>query len=100
MSPKRSRIARRSVISLMAAGVVAAVLPLALPAHAASTGYEAESATITQAVVESNHTGFTGTGFVNLDNTTGSYVEWTVNAATAGTATIGLRFANGTTADR
>ncbi|MET7424782.1 carbohydrate-binding protein [Dactylosporangium sp. NPDC005555] len=79
---------------------MAAILPLAEPAQAAATRYEAESATISGGAVESNHTGFTGTGFVNYDNATGSYVEWTVNAATAGTATIGLRFANGTTTDR
>jgi endoglucanase len=84
----------------MAAAVVAAILPLAKPAQAAATRYEAESAAISGGVVESNHTGFTGTGFVNYDNATGSYVEWAVNAATAGTATIVLRFANGTTTDR
>jgi hypothetical protein len=64
------------------------------------TQYQAENATISQGLVESNHTGFTGTGFVNGDNVLGSYVEWTVNAATAGTATIALRYANGTTVNR
>src|SRR4051794_701996 len=100
MHLRRSRTARRSLIAILAAGVVAAIVPLALPAHAASTRYEAENATIAQGVVESNHTGFSGTGFVNYDNVTGSYVEWTVNAAAAGTGTIGLRFANGTTINR
>jgi hypothetical protein len=65
-----------------------------------STRYEAENATISQGVVESNHPGFTGTGFVNYDNVTGSYVQWTVNAAAAGTATLTFRYANGTTANR
>ncbi|WP_431900317.1 glycosyl hydrolase family 28 protein [Nonomuraea sp. bgisy101] len=64
------------------------------------TVYEAENATISQGVVESNHAGYTGTGFVNGDNVAGSYVEWTVNAAAAGTATLTLRYANGTTANR
>jgi hypothetical protein len=62
--------------------------------------YQAEDATISQGVVESNHAGFTGSGFVNLDNVTGSYVEWTVNTASAGNASCEVRFANGTTADR
>jgi exo-1,4-beta-D-glucosaminidase len=62
--------------------------------------YQAEDATISQGVAESNHTGYTGTGFVNYDNVTGSYVEWTVNAATAGPVTLDLRYANGTTANR
>jgi hypothetical protein len=61
---------------------------------------EAESATIFHGVVESNHTGFTGTGFVNSDNEAGSFVEFTVTAATAGTATVAFRFANGTTVNR
>ncbi|WP_431927595.1 glycosyl hydrolase family 28 protein [Nonomuraea jabiensis] len=62
--------------------------------------YEAENATISQGVAESNHAGFSGTGFVNYDNVAGSYVEFTVNAAAAGTATLTLRYANGTTANR
>jgi exo-1,4-beta-D-glucosaminidase len=62
--------------------------------------YQAEGATISQGVVESNHTGFTGTGFVNYDNVVGSSVEWTVNAAAAGPADVVIRFANGTTVNR
>jgi Carbohydrate binding module (family 6) len=64
------------------------------------TVYEAENAVISQGAVESNWTGFTGTGFVNLDNVVGSYVEWTVNAPAAGPATLTFRYANGTTAAR
>jgi alpha-galactosidase len=62
--------------------------------------YEAESATISQGLVESNHAGFTGSGFVNYDNVVGSSVDFTVNAAQAGPATLRLRFANGTTVNR
>ncbi|MFI6175552.1 glycosyl hydrolase family 28 protein [Nonomuraea sp. NPDC051191] len=64
------------------------------------TRYEAEDATVSQGGVESNHPGFTGTGFVNYDNLTGSFVEFTVTSATAGQATLTLRHANGTTLDR
>jgi poly(beta-D-mannuronate) lyase len=64
-----------------------------------TTRYEAESATISHGVVESDHTGFTGTGFVNYDNATGGFVEWTVTG-TAGSATLTLRYANGTTVNR
>lgn len=66
----------------------------------AGTRYEAEDANISQGVVESNHAGFSGTGFVNGDNVVGSYVEWSVNAASAGTATLRIRYANGTTTNR
>ncbi|MFF1609486.1 carbohydrate-binding protein [Amycolatopsis sp. NPDC058278] len=62
--------------------------------------YQAEDATITNGVAESNHAGYTGTGFVNYDNATGSAVEFAVNAAAAGPANVVLRFANGTTANR
>jgi exo-1,4-beta-D-glucosaminidase len=64
------------------------------------TEHQAEDATIVQGVVESNHTGYTGTGFVNYDNVTGSAVEWTVHATTTGSADVVFRFANGTTVDR
>ncbi|MFD9945241.1 glycosyl hydrolase family 28 protein [Nonomuraea sp. NPDC059023] len=66
----------------------------------AGTRYEAENATIFRGVVESNHAGHTGTGFVNYDNVAGSYVEFTITAAGAGTATLAFRFANGTTTNR
>lgn len=62
--------------------------------------YQAEDALISQGVVESNHAGFSATGFVNYDNVTGSFVEWTVPASTAGPATLALRYANGTTLNR
>jgi alpha-L-fucosidase len=61
---------------------------------------QAEACTISQGVVESNHTGFTGTGFVNGDNVVGAYVECTVNAATAGPSALTVRYANGTTTSR
>jgi hypothetical protein len=62
--------------------------------------YEAETATISQGVVESNHAGFTGSGFVNFDNVAGSYVQFAVTSAAAGTASLTFRYANGTTVDR
>ncbi|WP_394844893.1 cellulase family glycosylhydrolase [Pendulispora brunnea] len=66
----------------------------------AQTIYEAENANIGQGVVESNHAGYSGSGFVNFDNVTGSYVEFTVNAAVAGNTALTFRFANGTTTNR
>ncbi|MEV0794350.1 PQQ-dependent sugar dehydrogenase [Kribbella sp. NPDC050459] len=66
---------------------------------ATATDYQAEDAAVSQGVVESNHSGYTGTGFVNYDNVVGSYVEWTVTAP-AGPADVTLRYANGTTAAR
>jgi alpha-L-fucosidase len=58
--------------------------------------YEAENGTYSAgSTVDSNHTGFSGTGFVNTPNAAGAYVEWTVNAAQAGDATVRFSYANG-----
>jgi alpha-L-fucosidase len=64
------------------------------------TRYEAENGVLTQGVVESNHAGFSGTGFVNYDNVSGSAVEFKVVAEAAGPRQVTLRFANGTEANR
>src|SRR5258706_289879 len=94
------RSPRRWVPVVAVAPLAAALVPLALPAHAAATRYEAENATISQGTVASNHPGFSGSGFVDYTNITGSYVEWSVSAASAGTAAVVLRYANGTTVNR
>ncbi len=79
--PMTPRTLRRRLVSGAAALVTALALTSAPPiATAAPTDYQAEDATISQGVVESNHAGYTGTGFVNYDNLVGSYVEWTVTA--------------------
>ncbi|WP_051366962.1 CBM35 domain-containing protein [Hamadaea tsunoensis] len=64
------------------------------------TRYEAENATISQGVLETTHTGFSGTGYVNCDNVAGSYVQFAVDAAAAGPAGLRIRYSNGTTANR
>jgi glucose/arabinose dehydrogenase len=101
----RSRPAGLRSVRGIAVVVAAIVAPLAFivarigPAAAAPTRYEAETA-VCQGTVDSDHTGFSGTGFCNTTNATGAYVEWTVTATSAGTATLGFRFANGTTTNR
>ncbi|MBO3748462.1 carbohydrate-binding protein [Streptosporangiaceae bacterium NEAU-GS5] len=65
-----------------------------------STVYQAENATISQGVLETTHAGYTGSGYVNLDNISGSYLQFTVTAAAAGPALLTFRYANGTTAAR
>ncbi|MFI1868124.1 glycoside hydrolase family 88 protein [Streptomyces jumonjinensis] len=100
---------RRPVVLLLAVTLAGGALS-AQPAHshshsrlrsdAAAVRYEAESALISQGTVASNHPGFTGSGFVDYDNTPGGFIEFTVTAAGPGDASLGLRFANGTAADR
>ncbi|WP_405058490.1 glycoside hydrolase family 88 protein [Kribbella sp. NBC_01505] len=66
-----------------------------------ATRYEAESAAYSSgSAVESNHTGFSGTGFVNTGNAVGSYVQWTVGRAQAGAAALSFGHANGGSAIR
>lgn len=85
-------------------GVAAALaLPLAGLSQGtalAATDYQAENAQISQGTVATNHTGYTGTGFVDYTNVKGSSVEFTVSAAAAGTSAVTFRYANGTSVDR
>ena len=62
--------------------------------------YEAESAARSGGTVDSNHLNFSGTGFVNTENAAGAWVEWTVNAATAGSANLAFHYSDGTTPGR
>jgi pectate lyase len=81
------------------AGALAAVSSSA--ALAAPTRYEAEtSPSACSGTIDSNWAGFTGSGFCNGTNSTSGYAQFTVTAAAAGTATLGIRFANGTTSAR
>src|SRR5436305_1946971 len=59
-----------------------------IPQPAPATRYEAENAAIFDGTVATNHTGFSGTGFVDYTNEVGSYVQWTVSVTQAGTTTL------------
>ncbi|MER5434602.1 CBM35 domain-containing protein [Streptomyces sp. NPDC002588] len=70
-------------------------------AQAATTRYEAEtSPAVCTGTIDSDWTGYSGSGFCNGTNATSGYAQFTVNAATAGTATLNVRFANGATTAR
>ena len=100
MAPKRGRALRTLGTMGVAFATSIAVMSVPESALAAPVKYEAESATISQGVVESNHAGFSGSGFVNFDNVSGSSVEFTVNASKAGEAKLTFRYANGTADNR
>ncbi|MEU1420836.1 PQQ-dependent sugar dehydrogenase [Kitasatospora sp. NPDC005751] len=100
---RRTALARAGGAALAAAALVlgaVAAPPAATAATAASTDYQAEDAVLAQAKTATNHTGYTGTGFVDYTNTTGSAVEFTVSATAAGTASLTFRYANAGTANR
>src|SRR5262245_19780097 len=92
---------RWAILAAGAASVLGgALFVYATSASAATTDYQAENATISKGAVQSHHAGYTGTGCATNDNVTGSNVEWPVTAPAAGTATLTVRYANGTTANR
>ena len=64
-----------------------------------STRYEAENATC-EGTVDSDHAGFSGTGFCNTTNAVGAGVQWTIDGGAGGAATLNLGYANGTTTAR
>jgi chitodextrinase len=85
-----------------AGNVSAASAPVTATTSASSgtVDYQAELATLSQAAVATNHTGYSGTGFVDYTNIAGGYIEWTVNVAAAGSQSVAIRYANGTTVNR
>ena len=68
--------------------------------NTAGTIYEAEHAVLSGAEVALKHAGYTGTGYADYDENPGSFVEWTVNAPSAGRYSLQLRYANGSVTQR
>ena len=56
---------------------------------------EAEDQIWGNAVIESNHSGYSGTGFVNTENSIGTWVELSFSVPTSGDYLIRVRYANG-----
>jgi hypothetical protein len=62
--------------------------------------YEAEFAKRSGAVVATNQSGYTGTGFIDYGTSTSEYVEFDVFMPSAGTKYLDFRYANGGSANR
>ncbi|MFG6687096.1 T9SS type A sorting domain-containing protein [Mariniflexile sp. HNIBRBA6329] len=62
--------------------------------------YQAEDGTISSGTIDSNHAGFTGTGFVNTTNAIGEWCEYIINVPAAGNYNLRFRYGNGGTVDR
>jgi len=65
-----------------------------------SVTYQAESARLSGAVVAHDNAGYTGTGYADFVHSSGDFVEWTVNAPSAGKYRLTFRYANGSATDR
>jgi len=57
---------------------------------AETVDYQAEDAAISGGVVQSEHAGFTGRGYVNTTNAVGASVTWTVDAAVRAFGTLDI----------
>ncbi|WP_405009138.1 carbohydrate-binding protein [Kitasatospora sp. NBC_01539] len=89
--------------AIASAGLLAgALVAVSGTAQAATTTrYEAESSPAScTGTVDSDWAGYSGSGFCNGTNATGGVLQFTVSAPAAGTATLTVRFANGTTTAR
>ncbi len=91
---------KKSIASFLALVLVLTQMLTFTPTtFAAATTYEAESATLSGGCVkQTDHTGYTGTGFVGgyTDGNKGNAAtQFTVNAAAAGNYNVTLRYANG-----
>src|SRR5688572_29254537 len=94
--PRTVVITTATVAALVAGGVVAAV-----SASAAPIRQEAEVSPATcDGTIDSNHAGFSGSGFCNGNNAVGAASQFTVNASASASATIAIRYANGATTNR
>jgi hypothetical protein len=98
--PQRRR--RRPLAVLVAVTALACAafgLRVAAPAQASTTRYQAENAALSGgAVVQSDHTGYSGTGFVGgyTDANKGTAkTSFTITTASAGSYTVALGYADG-----
>ncbi|MFB5674492.1 carbohydrate-binding protein [Paenibacillus terreus] len=96
---RRSGLKARGLLLFMVGCMILTLVALPHPAYAA-VSYEAEEASLSGgAVAESNHAGYSGSGFVGgfTDSNKGSAsVSFTVELSAAGTRDVTLRYANGT----
>lgn len=63
--------------------------------------YEAEDAVLTGAIVDNQHAGYTGSGFVDYKpNAPGGSIVWSIPVTSAGEYELEFRYANGATDER
>lgn len=67
-----------------------------------TTIYQAENATVSGAIkiINSGNAGYTGTGYVDYQNASGDYIQWSLPVSTEGDYDIVFRYANASTTGR
>jgi hypothetical protein len=77
-----------SEISDLYDGSTSIPTPTSTPTSTPSGTYQAEEVNIYNGTVSDEYAGYTGTGYVDFQNQTGSYVEFNVSVASAGNHTL------------
>src|SRR4051812_21808054 len=68
---------------------------------ALTTTYQAESAfDLDEGVVETVNAGYTGSGYVNIDNASNTFAWYIISQPSAKTVSVTVRYANGTSVNR
>ena len=88
----------KKTISTVKLAIVIFLVSFGAFVNAQSQVLQAEEGVLHQASIESNHSGYTGSGFVNTDNIEGSYIEWVVQIPSSQAANLSFRYANGSEA--
>lgn len=66
-----------------------------------TTTYQAENAfDIDEGVIESQHAGFTGSGYLNINNFDNTFAWYSIDRPVAGTVSLTVRYANGASTAR
>ena len=82
-------------------GATAGESQVASATGALTTTFQAENAfDLDEGVVETVNGGFTGTGYVNIDNDASSFAWYIINQPTTKTVSVAVRYANGTAVNR
>ncbi|MCH7230871.1 right-handed parallel beta-helix repeat-containing protein [Glycomyces sp. L485] len=98
---QRSKVRVAAVAGLTGSVVIAATLFVMNGASAGQARYETEGPTATcDGAIESEHSGFSGSGYCNTANTAGAAAQFTFGTDRPSPATLGFRYANGGTSDR
>src|SRR5688572_13100657 len=101
MRPMKQVVDRKwnlAYISTLLAGTAALWVPTANAQVGAATIQENTLGFCSvDGTIDSNHAGYTGTGFANGENAVGRGVNWSVNVTASGTYQLEWRFANGST---
>lgn len=84
-----------NTVRLTAGGVPAPLVDNLVYEVLPSGTLQAETATLSGPTVQNSLSGYNGTGYADYMNTTGDYIEWTVNKANASGVTLNFRYANG-----